>query len=129
VVPSWRARPFARRAPDPLDRVDQTLAALEERRAVPLADDPALERSLGLAAALGLGSLAWELWSADLPTDPLLTLERFGDLEASVRFEPDRVHVKLPLGRRHRDLLEHGMLGDVHGVPWLDGRRVELSGG
>jgi len=35
----------------------------------------------------------------------------------------------LPLGRRYRDLYEHGLLADVREVPWLDGRVLEFSGG
>ena len=37
--------------------------------------------------------------------------------------------VALPLGRRHQELLDHGLLAPVDGVPWLGGRRVEFGGG
>jgi hypothetical protein len=105
----------------------QALAA--ERAAAPLAADPALARSLLLAAGLGLGTLAWTLWREREPTDPLLALERFADLSARVSFEPHRVQVRLPLGPRHADLSAHGLLADVPSVPWLGGRVVEFSGG
>jgi hypothetical protein len=105
----------------------QTLTG--ERAAVPLAASSALARSLLLAAGLGLGTLAWTLWREREPTDPLLALERFADLSARVSFEPDRVLVRLPLGPRHSDLSVHGLLADVHGVPWFGGRVVEFSGG
>jgi hypothetical protein len=104
-------------------------ALAEERAAVPLAAGPALSRSLLLAAGLGLGTLAWTLWREREPTDPLLALERFADLSARVSFEPHRVRVRLPLGPRHSDLSVHGLLADVHGVPWFGGRVVEFSGG
>lgn len=104
-------------------------ALAEERAAVPLADGPALGRSLLLAAGLGLGTLAWALWREREPTDPLLALERFADLSARVSFEPERVRVRLPLGPRHSDLYAHGLLADVYGVPWFGGRVVEFSGG
>ena len=100
-----------------------------ERAAVPLADGPALGRSLLLAAGLGLGTLAWTLWREREQTDPLLALERFADLSARVSFEPERVRVRLPLGPRHSDLSAHGLLADVPGVPWFGGRVVEFSGG
>jgi hypothetical protein len=106
-----------------------TQALAGERAAVPLADSPALSRSLLLAAGLGLGTLAWALWRERERTDPLLALERFADLSARVSFEPDRVRVRLPLGPRHADLSAHGLLADVHDVPWLGGRFVEFSGG
>jgi hypothetical protein len=106
-----------------------TQALAGERAAVPLAASPALGRTLLLAAGLGLGTLAWTLWREREPTDPLLALERFADLSARVSFEPDRVRVRLPLGPRHSDLSVHGLLADVHGVPWFGGRVVEFSGG
>jgi len=104
-------------------------ALARERAAVPLAAGPALGRSLLLAAGLGLGTLAWTLWREREPSDPLLALERFADLSARVSFEPHRVRVRLPLGPRHSDLSAHGLLADVHGVPWLGDRVVEFSGG
>jgi hypothetical protein len=100
-----------------------------DRAAVPLADGPILGRSLLLAAGLALGTLAWTLWREREPTDPLLALERFAGLSARLSFEPGRVRVRLPLGPRHSDLFQHGLLADVPGVPWFGGRVVEFSGG
>lgn len=91
--------------------------------------DPALDRCLALAAAMALGTIAWELWRHREPTHPALTLERFGDLEGTVRFEARRVRVRLPLGKRFRDLKTGGFLEDVPRVPWLGFRTVEFSGG
>ena len=110
------------------ERVDALLAALDSRLAVPHAGERALERSLALAAALALGTLAHTLWCDDEP-DPLLAFERLGDLDAQASFEPHRVRVRIPLGRRHRDLETHGLLDDVRGLPWLDGRTLEFAGG
>ena len=91
--------------------------------------DPALDRGLALAAALALGTIAWELWRLREASHPALALARFGDLEGTVRFESDRVRVRLPLGKRFRDLEAAGFLDDVPGVPWLGSRPVVFSGG
>ncbi|MFD7710043.1 hypothetical protein [Streptomyces sp. NPDC059786] len=108
---------------------DLVTALTVERRAVPLADDGALERTVTLAAALGLSTIAWTLWHGRETPHPLLSLNRFADLDATVRFEPDAVRVRVPLGRRHSDLLRGGLLADVPDVPWLDGRTLTFSGG
>jgi hypothetical protein len=104
-------------------------ALVVERRAVPLAADGALERSVTLAASLGLGTIAWKLWQDRETPDPVLALTRFADLEASVRFSADAVRVRVPLGRRHSDLLRCGLLSDVPHVSWLGGRTLTFSGG
>lgn len=112
------------------ERLGSAVHALAGARdPVPLASGPALRRSLTLAAGMGLATIAWTLWREREATDPLLSLERFGDLSGWVSFDADRVRVRLPLGRRHADLLRHGLLAEVRGVPWLAGRVLELSGG
>ena len=88
-----------------------------------------LARGMTLATAVALGTIAWTLWKDRESPDPLLALERFGDLSARVRIEADRVQVRLPLGRRSADLREHGLLTDIPRVPWLGGRFVEFTGG
>ncbi|MFF4399608.1 hypothetical protein [Streptomyces sp. NPDC001480] len=108
---------------------DLVTALAEERRAVPLASHGDLERTVTLAATLGLSTIAWTLWRERETPDPLLALSRFADLEATVRFEPDAVRVRVPLGRRHSDLLRGGLLTDVHDVVWLRGRTLTFSGG
>lgn len=100
-----------------------------ERPALPVGVGSQLELSLTLAAALGLGTIAWILWRQREPTSPLLALHRFRDLDGWIRFDRDAVRVRLPLGRRHRDLADHGLLADVPNVPWLPGRVVQFSGG
>jgi len=118
-------------------RLDDTAGRAEElardlalrRPAVAVATGSALDRSLTLAAATALGTIAWTLWREREPTDPLLALERFASLDAHVRFDRRSLRVRLPLGKRHRDLYEHGLLASVRGVPWLGGRVVEISGG
>jgi hypothetical protein len=102
---------------------------LELRSALPLAADSELERSLSLAAASALGTIAWTLWHAREPVNPLLALRRFATLDARVRFDAETVRVRLPLGARQRDLDASGLLKPVKNVPWYGGRVVEFSGG
>ncbi|CAL9610683.1 hypothetical protein [Streptomyces sp. enrichment culture] len=106
-----------------------TAALVAERRAVPLDPGGALERTATLAALLGLSTIAWTLWRDRETPDPLLALHRFADLEATVRFDRDAVRVRVPLGRRHTDLLRGGLLADVPDVPWLGGRPLTFTGG
>jgi hypothetical protein len=113
-----------------IDRLDNVVQAFAgARNPVPLASDPSLRRSLALAASVGLATIAWTLWRDREATDPLVALERFADLSGWVHSGADRVRVRIPLGRRHADLLRHGLIADVHGVPWLAGRVLELCGG
>jgi hypothetical protein len=128
-VPADARRRSARRLAPVLERLEELLVAIELRRSVPLAKDGTLERTLALAAAFGLGSLAWQLWGGAAKADPLLALERLEDLEARVRLEQHRVKVTVPMGRRRQDLADGGILGCVDGLPWLGGRWLELSGG
>jgi hypothetical protein len=88
-----------------------------------------LDRSVALAASLALGMIAWTLWHDRETPDPVLALTRFADLEATIRFTPDVVRVRLPLGRRHTDLWQAGVLADVPDVVWLGGRTLTYSGG
>ena len=99
------------------------------RRAVLGQDGDALDHTVALAASLALGLIAWTLWRDRETPDPVAALTRFADLEATVRYETRKVHVQLPLGRRHADLLRHGLLTDVHDVVWLGGRTLTFSGG
>lgn len=108
---------------------DLVTALAVERRAVPLAEDGDLEHTVTLAATLGLSTIAWTLWQGRETPHPLLSLSRFADLEATVRFESDAVRVRVPLGRRHADLLRGGLLADVPDAVWLDGRTLTFSGG
>jgi hypothetical protein len=111
----------------PAERLDELVRTLfAARRAVPLARDHALDHSVALAASLALGMIAWQLWGGETP---VLTLTRFADLEATVRFTRDAVRVKIPLGRRHADLSRGGALTDVPDVVWLGGRTLTFSGG
>ena len=111
-------------------RLDElTRALFATRRAAPRDRDGALDRGVGLAAALGLGMIAWTLWRDRETPDPVLALTRFADLEATVQYTPDAVRVKVPLGRRHADLWRGGALADVPDVVWLGGRPLTFSGG
>jgi hypothetical protein len=111
------------------DSLAELVALMAVRRAVPLADGLAFERTVTLAAAAGLGTISWLLWRHREPPDPQLALARLGDLSALVRFDADAVRVRLPLGRRHTDLLEHDLLADVPDVVWLGGRTLTFGGG
>jgi hypothetical protein len=116
--------------PSSISRLDEVIGKLAgERPAVPPAGGPLLIRGMAVAAAVSLGTIAWRLWKDREAPDPVLALERFGDLSARVRIEAERVHVRLPLGRRQADLREHGFLADISDVPWLAGRVVEFTGG
>jgi hypothetical protein len=112
-----------------LNRAGTVLAAMRVRRALPLSPQPALERSLTVAAWAALASIGWTMWGADEPTDPLLTLHRLASLDALVHDEPSRLRVVLPLGARYFALHEYGLLGEVASVPWLGGRSIEIVGG
>ncbi|MEV4319040.1 hypothetical protein [Actinocrispum sp. NPDC049592] len=108
---------------------DLVQALVVERPAVPPDTGGDLDRSLTLAAGLGLGTIAWMLWRDRETPDPVLALRRFTDLDGMVRFSPEAVHVRVPLGRRHADLLRAGLLADVSDVVWLGGRTLTFSGG
>ncbi len=88
---------------------------------------PEFERTLALAAALALGTIGWSLWSAQATVNPVLALQRFGDLDARIVFRADQVQVHLPLGRRFLDLKRAGLLDDVGKVPWLGDRPVRFA--
>lgn len=112
------------------DAVRQTWTAIAaDRPSSPLATHRALDRSLSLAAATALGSIATRLWRERETCDPRLALERFHDLSAVVHFDDREIRVRLPLGRRFTDLRDHGVLDTVRGLPWLSGRNVVLTGG
>jgi hypothetical protein len=99
------------------------------RPAVVHAASQQLDQALTLAAGVAVGTIAWELWRERGRTTPQLTLERFGDLDARVRFSPSSVVVRLALGRRHRELSDAGLLAPLAEIPWLEGRRLEFTGG
>jgi hypothetical protein len=93
------------------------------------AASPKLDRSLTMAAAVALGTVAWKLWRDRGATSPLLALERYADLNARIHFDSTTLSVTLPLGRRHKELRDGGLLAPVQNIPWLGGRRVEFGGG
>ena len=107
----------------------QTLwRALREERPISAAASPALERCLFVIAAAGLGMLAFRLWRERETTDPVLALDRLGDLEGRARFTEAEVEVRMALGRRYLDLRDSGALRDIPGAPWLGGRVVRFVG-
>ena len=100
---------------------------LEVRPALARTPLPALETTATLAVTAALADMSARLFP-DEPTTPILALSRFRDLDARVRFEPDCIRVRVPLGRRHADLMHHGLLTTIARVPWLGGRCVDLGG-
>jgi hypothetical protein len=127
--PDTRLIRIARLLPQATQLTEGFIGALvTERPAIAPLEAPALERSVTLAAGAALGTIAWTLWHDKGSTDPVLALERFVDLDGRVTFASDAVRVRVPLGRRHQDLREHGFLADIAGVPWFGGRVVEFPG-
>jgi hypothetical protein len=104
-------------------------AIASERTAIAVAPEPAFEASLGLAASLALGSIAWALWGERGRVAPGLALSRFADFDGIVRADARDVTVSLPLGRRFFDLREHGFLDDVRALPWFGGRTLRFQSG
>jgi len=117
------------RAAEPMQDVLEDALALWQliaidRPAIPLADDSTLDMHLSLTSSVALGTIAWDVWKEREQTAPHLVLERFADFNARVDYSRDRVTVSLPLGKRFLDLQSHGLLDEVHDVPWFDGRTL-----
>ena len=111
------------------DEAEQLWQAALARPAVVRSASPNLDRTVTIAAATALGTIAWRLWRDRGATSPLLTLERYADLGARIRCDPTTLSVTLPLGRRHTELRESGLLAPAPDLPWLGGCRVEFGGG
>ncbi len=123
----WAAGRVAARATELARGLWTELSA--KRSAVPLRRFCALDRTLTLAAAVGLGGLAWQLWREREPTDPMLASERMATLDARVSVSPSHIRVRIPLGQRYQALYRARLVDDLVGVPWLGGRTVRFSGG
>lgn len=119
---------LAQQLPEYGETVETLVQALIVKRpAIAPTEALTLERSVTLAAAAALGTIAWTLWGEREPTDPTLALARFGDLDGRVSFDAEKVRVHVPLGRRYQDLLEHGFFANIPDAPWLGGRVVEFT--
>jgi len=112
-----------------VEEATQLWETLAGRPGVIRASLPQLDCSLMLAASVAAGMIAWQLWRGRGRTTPSMVVERFCDLDGRVRFSPNSVNVRLPLGRRHQELLNGGFLNPASGVPWFGDRQVELGGG
>ena len=87
----------------------------------------ALDATAALAVTAALSDLSARLFPGE-PATPVLAMSRFKTLGARVRFDADCIRVRVPLGRRHADLMRNGLLMTIPGVPWLGGRDVDLGG-
>jgi hypothetical protein len=114
-----------------LESLAELVALAAERPAGGRAElAPEFDGPISLVANVGLAALAWELWKTDGElTHPALALKRLGDLDGRVIFTPDCVTARMPLGRRHADLRDSGLLRTVADVPWFDGRPMEFEAG
>jgi hypothetical protein len=104
-----------------------TRALLAERPVVRGRHAIPFEHSVALAASSALGTIAWELWGRQETVDPLLAVERLGDLDGRVTFDRERVIVRPALGRRCLDLQQHRLLDEIPGLPWFGGRSLEFA--
>ncbi len=105
-----------------------TRELLTLRPVAPPGEGAELEHSTALAAALGLGALAWILWHTRETVHPLLALERFANLDGTARTTADAIEVRPAFGRRYLDLQKHGLLAEIPAPPWLSGRRIVFVG-
>jgi len=106
---------------------DELAEVLAERPAIPRDPLTAFEATCTLAATAALADIGARLFPAE-STTPVLAMTRFRDLDARVWIDVDRIRVRVPLGRRHADLLRHGVLGTFV-PPWVRGRTVDVGGG
>ena len=113
---------------DALALADELAGVLAERPSIARHPLAAFEATCELAATAALADLGARLFPAE-PTTPVLALTRFRDLDARVWFDSEHIRVRVPLGRRHADLMKHAVLGTFANVPWLPGGTLDLGGG
>lgn len=91
------------------------------------------DRTSALLAGFALADIAWTLSGRDSEAwaepDPLLAVERFADLSATVEVTPRDVIVSLPLGIRFAHLRDAGLLERFGEIPWWPGRTIAFEGG
>jgi hypothetical protein len=91
------------------------------------------DRMSALLAGFALADIAWTLSRRDAEAwaepDPLLAVQRFADLSATVEVTPRDVIVSLPLGIRFAHLRDAGLLERFGEVPWWPGRTIAFEGG
>jgi hypothetical protein len=105
-----------------------TRALLHLRPTAPSWQGAELEHTAALAAATGLGALAWTLWRQRETVHPLLALGRFENLDGIARTRDAAIEIHPAYGRRYLDLQKHGLLADIPAPPWLDARRIVFAG-
>jgi len=113
--------------PELADGLRETLSALEDRPACPLARLPHFDHHLGVVTGWALARIGATLWPEETPP-AILVLERFASLQVYVRRDEEGLAVRVPLGKRHADLSRTGLLADVSRVPWLFGGSIRFRG-
>lgn len=97
------------------------------------ADALDFDRTASLLAGFALADIGWTLFgrnpAAWVEPDPLLAVERFADLSATLDIAPGHITVSLPLGSRFTDLRDAGLLDTIRDVPWWPGRTISYSCG
>ncbi len=108
--------------------LDRRLTAAAAER-----DAATIELASAAIAGFALADIAYRLSrhneAAWQDPDPLLTTERFADLNARIDVDAADVMVTLPLGRRFADLFEAGLLDAEHRLAWWGGRKLRIGGG
>lgn len=101
---------------------------LRSRPACALAKTPQFDRHIEGVAAWSLFEIARALWPAE-DSGIELAFDRLSSLDVQVRRSDEGLSIRVPLGKRHADLLHAGLLADVPNAPWLrDGASVRFRG-
>lgn len=92
-----------------------------------------MEEVASLLAGYALADIGWRLAqhapAAWANPDGDLVCRRFSDLGAKLRVTPDRLELRMPLGRRFNDLGAIGLLDPVQAPPWWPGAQLRIGGG
>lgn len=109
-------------------QIRMTVDLLASRTACPLAWSPDLDHHLATVVGWSLSQIGHMLWPDESPPAPLV-IARFSSLEVQVRCDEEGLSVRVPLGKRHRDLSRAGLLSDLPRAGWLRGGAVRFRGG
>jgi hypothetical protein len=102
---------------------------LASRPACALSNGPQFEEHMSRIAGWTLGRIGSALWP-ESGAYVRTSLERLESLDGRLTREEEGVSVRVPLGKRHSDLLRAGLLADTASAPWLrDGGSIQFYGG